>query len=199
VDEGGGASGLGREVGAACHRDRVGDHQVHTPGHQVRPEADRGLGTCSGRSATCIRPHPQPAACRSCWTTLAVTSGMSTCWWQAYTPRSRAAARSCPHSHIPTRRCGTVSSGVADQARCAPGAPFCLPGRRTRPCPGAAGPSAAGYHPGRRPWTVARPSSCCYGRPTAPTGPPARSAPRRVRPAPRWPDSAPPPGRPTDA
>jgi hypothetical protein len=72
---------------------------------------------------------------------------MSAIWWLAATPRSAAAARSAPHSHAPAGKCGTRSSRLADQARCDPGAPGCLPGLRPPlPRPGLAG---GGVRPGR--------------------------------------------------
>ena len=54
--------------------------------------------------------------------------------------------RSRPHGHEPSGNSATVSSGVCDQARCAPGAPGCLPG--LRPLPGFAR-GAGAFRPGR--------------------------------------------------
>ena len=72
---------------------------------------------------------------------------MSTCWCEAATPRSAAEARSAPHSHSPSGKCGTVSSGSGLQARCDPGAPGCPPG--LRPPPPRFGLGAGGLRPGR--------------------------------------------------
>ena len=56
-----------------------------------------------------------------------MTAGVSMSWCDATTPRSSASARSRPHAQAPSGNSGFVLSGSSLQARCAPGAPGCLP------------------------------------------------------------------------
>jgi hypothetical protein len=60
-------------------------------------------------------------------------------WWEYRTPRSSAADRPAPHSQVPAGKSWTVSSGSSFRARCAPGAPGCLPGLRLFPPRGGLG------------------------------------------------------------
>jgi len=99
-----------------------------------------------GAPATCRRPQEHSASCRSCWIVCARASGRSVTWCEYFTPRSRAPARSFPHSQVPCGKCGTVSSGSSRQARNAPGAPGCLPCLRPPPRRGL---RSGGFFPGR--------------------------------------------------
>jgi hypothetical protein len=72
-------------------------------------------------------------------------AGRSVTWWEYRTPRSQAPARSFPHSHVPSGKCGTVLSGRSFHARYAPGAPGCLPGLRP---PRRRGLRSGGFFPG---------------------------------------------------
>jgi len=92
-------------------------------------------------------------------------------------------ARSRPHAHSPSGKCGTVSSG-SSQRIAAPGAPGCLPRFRFP----AARCSArrcfrGGDGPARRPTTAASSCSRCCGISPVPAAPPARAAPRSGPPA----------------
>ncbi len=100
-----------------------------------------------GVSATCTRPQPHCAACRSCWIVSARALGRAVTWWEYRILRSRAPDRSAPHSQMPSGNCGTVLSGWSLHAGHAPGGPGCLPGFRFWPPP-RRGLRSGGFFPG---------------------------------------------------
>src|SRR5450755_410928 len=81
----------------------------------------------SGRAAVWVVPQPHSTACWSYWVTVARTCGISICWKESTTPRSRAPARSAPHPQLPSGSRSFWSSGASDHDRFAPGAPGCFP------------------------------------------------------------------------
>jgi hypothetical protein len=100
----------------------------------------------AGGGASCTLPHAHATAWLSYCTVLAAASGTSITCRDPEIPRSAAPARSRPHAHGPAGNSGTVSSGPSRQARCAPGAPGCLPCRFPDP-PRFRWPGA--FRPGR--------------------------------------------------
>jgi hypothetical protein len=100
----------------------------------------------AGGGASCTRPHAHATAWLSYCTVLAAASGTSITCRDPEIPRSAAPVRSRPHWHGPDGNSGTVSSGSSRQARCAPGAPGCFPGRFPDP-PRFRWPGA--FRPGR--------------------------------------------------
>jgi hypothetical protein len=181
------------QLRTAVHWDGVRSDQEHTPRLQVQPIRD---STCPRGRRRLVHP-PAPARhgvpvvldhLRGCQRDLDLLMGCRH-------PRSAAPARSAPHSHVPTGKCGTVSSGSLLQARCDPSAPGCLPGLRFPRR--VAARAAAGYGPAGHQPTAASTSYRCSAKPAAPAvppwqpdQPPARPTGRSPQPAPRSPAPA---------
>jgi hypothetical protein len=78
-------------------------------------------------------PHPQRRRSARCSVTHRRSRGRSnTC--RASVPTTAASGRSAPQVPHRSGACLTTSSGSSTCARCAPGAPGCLPGRRPSAC-----------------------------------------------------------------
>jgi hypothetical protein len=93
-----------------------------------RPVAGRRTAW-SGNLAAVIEPQAQRRRSARCSTTPKRSGGRSNTW-RASTPVTGADTRSAPHPPQRPGVCQTTASGSATRARCAPGVPGCLPGRR---------------------------------------------------------------------
>ena len=106
-------------------RDRAGIGQ--TPAR--RAPSHTGALASEGNSATVSVPHAQ----RRRWATWSVTTGRTggmSITWRRTSPTTSAPVRSFPQQRHDTGACSTTTSG-SRAARFAPGAPGCLPCRRT--------------------------------------------------------------------
>ena len=204
--DGAGAGQRRDQLGAPVHRDRMGDHQVHTPRLQVRPVGDRARrarARSRRRGAADLRRSQHRTACRSCWITRgAHQRDLHLLMAEPATPRS-GAARPAPRrtGSGPAGNTATRSSGLAVPGQMRTRRPrlLALPARAIRPPPGPR--LRPGRGPAGHPSTAGTTNCRYYATPAAPAAPPSPAArrsqpaarrsrppaPRSPRPAPRMP------------